>query len=211
MVSYNQIAGRGIRRIEALSDGLFAIAMTLIVLEIGVPDPTAVGHDEQALWTALVHLGPRILTYAMSFLTLGIFWNGQQTQLHYLERADRNFTWIQLAFLAAVATMPFSTSLLAEFIDLRTALLIYWLDLLALGVLLLWGWNYAVRHRLVRDEVTPEISAAVRRRIVSYQAAYAFAFAVSLMPAGTLVGIGLIVLTQLNSALAPRIPIVSRF
>ena len=210
MVSYNQIAGRGIHRIEALSDGLFAIAMTLIVLEIGVPDPSGI-HTEGDLQNALRDLGPRILTYAMSFLTLGIFWNGQQTQVHHLEHADRNFTWIQLAFLAAVATTPFSTSLLAEFIELRTALLVYWLNLLALGLILLWSWNYAVAHGLARAEATAEVTRAIRRRIVAYQVVYAFAFAVSLTPAGTLVGIALIVLTQLNSAIAPRIPILSRY
>ena len=82
-IVYNQIANRSLERIGALSDGLFAIAMTLIVLEIRVPElgPTA-GDGEIA--KALGGLAPRFVTYLLSFLTLGIFWNGQQTQLTYL-------------------------------------------------------------------------------------------------------------------------------
>ena len=81
-LSYNQMAGRRLDRIAALSDGVFAIAMTLIVLEIRVPDPGPI-VTEQDLWNALLTLGPRLVTYFLSFLTLGIFWNGQQTQLNF--------------------------------------------------------------------------------------------------------------------------------
>src|SRR3954464_6306681 len=123
--TYNQMAGRRLDRIAALSDGVFGIAMTLIVLEIRVPDPGPI-VAEQDLWTALMRLGPRLLTYFLSFLTLGIFWGGQQTQLNLFATADRDLTWLQLAFLATVALMPFSTSLLAEFITFRLALLLYW-------------------------------------------------------------------------------------
>src|SRR4051794_7750175 len=96
-VIYNQIANRSLERIGALSDGLFAIAMTLIVLEIRVP---ALGdHTDTGLWLALVDLGPRFVTYLLSFLTLGIFWNGQQTQLSYVDKANRDLAWLELLFL----------------------------------------------------------------------------------------------------------------
>ena len=94
-VAYNEIAGRNVERIAALSDGLFAIAMTLIVLEIRVPDTAGITTDQQLL-DALVPLGPRFLTYLLSFLTLGIFWNGQQTQLNSMSRANRDFAWLSL-------------------------------------------------------------------------------------------------------------------
>jgi len=70
----------------------------------------------------LVELSPRLLTYLMSFLTLGIFWVGQNTQHDLLERSERGYAWIHIAFLMAVTLVPFSTSLLAEFIAYRTAL-----------------------------------------------------------------------------------------
>src|SRR5205809_5258876 len=131
--SYNQVAARRLDRIGALSDGVFAIAMTLIVFEIHVPDPGPI-RSEQDLWNAMLTLGPRLVTYLLSFLTLGIFWNAQQVQINYFITADRDLTWIHLAFLAAVALMPFSTSLLAEFITFRLALVAYWAHIHLPGV-----------------------------------------------------------------------------
>jgi uncharacterized membrane protein len=113
---------KNLERIAALSDGLFAIAM---VLEIRVPPEGSV-YREADLGRALVALSPRMIIYLMSFLTLGIFWVGQQTQLNYLSRADRDLAWIHIGFLAAVTTMPFSTTLLGEFITYRLAMMINW-------------------------------------------------------------------------------------
>lgn len=213
--SYNEITGRSLERIAALSDGVFAIAMTLIVLEIGVPEIRGI-HTDAELWTALLSLGPRFVTYFLSFLTLGIFWNGQQTQLHHFARANRHLAWIHLAFLASVALMPFSTSFLAEFISFRLALLLYWLNLALLGVILYASWAYARRAGLVRDDVDPDVDGAIKRRITAYQIAYAVAAGLCFLPSiagfpSTYVSIGLIVLTQLNSAVAPRIPYLSRY
>jgi uncharacterized membrane protein len=77
-----------------------------------------------SLICGVLALLPRFVMYAMGFLTLGIFWVGQQTQLNQLERTDRDLAWLHIGYLAAVAFMPFSTRLLAEFIGFRTALLI---------------------------------------------------------------------------------------
>ena len=103
--NYNRIAGQGLERLSALSDGVFSIAMTLIVLDIRIPDGVAV-HSEADLCAVLVNLAPRLIMYLMSFMTLGIFWVGQQTQIHQFERSDRDLTWIHLVFLAWVALMP---------------------------------------------------------------------------------------------------------
>src|SRR5207249_453676 len=134
-VAYNEIAGRNVERIAALSDGLFAIAMTLIVLEIRVPDTAGISTDRQ-LFDALVPLGPRFLTYLLSFLTLGIFWNGQQTQLNHIARANRDFAWLSLLFLATIALFPFTTSLLAEYIAVPLALILYWLNIVIIGAII---------------------------------------------------------------------------
>jgi uncharacterized membrane protein len=107
--TYNQVAGdRSLDRIGALSDGLFAIAMTIIVLEIRVP--AVEPHTDAAVLGAIGQLGPRFVTYFLSFLTLGIFWNAQHAQLNYVARADRTFAWLQLVYLSFVALMPFSRS-----------------------------------------------------------------------------------------------------
>ena len=110
---YNRIAGHSIERLAALSDGVFAVAMTLLALDLRAPALEAV-HSEHDLGRALVALAPRLLMYMMSFLTLGIFWVGQQTQLNHLQRSDRSLTWIHLAFLFVVKVTPFSTALFLQ-------------------------------------------------------------------------------------------------
>jgi uncharacterized membrane protein len=90
--SYNRIAGQSVERLAALSDGVFAVAMTLLVLDLRAP-----------------------------FMTLGIFWVGQQTQLNHLTRSDRSLSWMHILFLFAVSMTPFSTMLLAGFIAYRIA------------------------------------------------------------------------------------------
>lgn len=201
--SYNQIAARGLERIAALSDGLFAIAMTLIVLEIRVPDPGVI-HSDGDLWRALGLLTPKIVTYLLSFLTLGIFWSGQQTQLNHYRQADRHLSWINIAFLAGVATMPFSASLLADFIQLRTALLIYWANIFFCGSLLYASWAYATRAGLLKPDTGPDVGRLIRRRIVVAQVLYAFGALLCFID--TSWSIAWIVLVQLNFAIAPRIP-----
>lgn len=206
--SYNEIAGRSLERLGALSDGLFAVAMTLIVLEIRVPVLGLEHPTDGDLWNALLPLWPRYVTYLLSFMTLGIFWNGQQTQLHYMARADRHLAWIQLAFLAAMALMPFSTSLLAEYIGLRLAVLLYWANIVAGGLMLYAGFLYATRAGLLKAEVGPEISTAIKRRIVVAQALYAFGALLCFID--TRLSVAFIVLVQLNFATAPRLPFLSR-
>jgi len=108
-----------------------------------------------------------------------------------------------------VALMPFSTSLLAEYITYRLALVVYWLNLLLLGAVLLGSWRYAERAGLMNEGTTDEIRLAVARRIVVYQALYALC--TSLCVISTYVSITGIVLLQLNAVIAPRIRLLDRF
>ena len=204
---YNRISGQSIERLAALSDGLFAVAMTLLVLDLHTPAAAAV-HGEGDLWRALLALAPRLLVYLMSFLTLGIFWVGQQTQLNHLARADRDLAWIHLAFLFVVSLMPFSTALMAEFIAYRVALVVYWCNVLLLGVTLFVGWQYASRAGLVKADATAEIGRSLIRRIVIAQALYAFgALLCAISPIWS---IAFIVLVQLVYAVGPRSGLLSR-
>ena len=205
--NYNQIAGQSVERLAALSDGLFAVAMTLLVLDLKAPAAEAI-HGEGDLWRALAALAPRLLVYLMSFLTLGIFWVGQQTQLNLVARGDRNLSWIHLAFLFAVTLMPFSTGLMAEFIAYRVALLAYWANILLLGVVLFASWRYATAAGLVRDDAAGDWQRWVERRIVIAQALYAFGALLCII--STYWSIAFIVLVQLNYAIAPRIGFLSR-
>jgi uncharacterized membrane protein len=218
--SYRQFSGQNLARLAALSDGIFAVAMTLLVLGIHVPAATVL-HGEQPLWaggswqseaqllSTLAPLGPQLLTYFMSFLTLGIFWAGQQTQLNQFARSDHRLTWIHLAFLLAVVLMPFSTSFLAGYITYRLPMAIYWFNLLMLGLLLFISLTYATRAGLMSPETTREMVAAGRRRIIVYQLLYFGACVLCVV--NTYLAIGVLVLLQLNSVILPPIRPLNRF
>jgi uncharacterized membrane protein len=215
-ISYHRFAGSSLGRLAALSDGVFAVAMTLLVLDLKTP--IAPKHAQHPIWSAgsehvllhgLLHeVAPRLLPYAMSFLTLGIFWVGQQTQLESFTRSTRALTWIHLTFLLAVTLMPFSTALLAEDTTYRLPMAVYWLNLFALGAVLFVSLRYADESGLLRDETTPEMRVALKRRIVVYQCLYALAALTCLI--NTYLAIGLLVAFQLNSVIAPRIGILDR-
>jgi len=198
---YNRVAGQSVERLAALSDGIFAVAMTLLVLDLHVPAHDAI-HSERDLWQALILLAPRLVIFLMSVMTIGIFWVGQQTQLNHFARADRNLAWIHIAFLCAAVLVPFTTSLLAEFIHFRMALLTYWFNILLLGATLYWSWSYATRAHLLNEDLPEEIHPAVIRRIVIAQSLYAAG--ASLCFLNTYYAIAAIVLVQLNYAIAPQ-------
>lgn len=207
---YNLIAGQSLERLTALSDGIFAVAMTLLVLDLHVPVSTAkmIIDSDLSLWHALVHLAPNLLTYFMSFMTLGIFWVGQQTQLHRMVRSDRSFAWIHLGFLLVMSLMPFSTGLLAAYITFRIPLVIYWFNILLAGTTLYLSWRYALRAGLVSEETTEDVSSAIQFRIVMAQVLYAFGALLCLI--NTYASIVFIVLVQLNYVIAPRVRLLYR-
>lgn len=216
--SYHRFAGTSLDRLAALSDGVFAVAMTLLVLDLKAPsvpkrtqEPiwSGGGGSEQPLLHGLAHqVAPRLLPYTMSFLTLGIFWVGQQTQFSSFTRSTRALTWIHLTFLFAVTLLPFSTGLLAEDTTYRLSMAVYWLNLFALGLVLFIGLRYADGAGLISEATTPEMRSAMERRIVVYQGLYAVAALSCLI--NTYLAIGLLIALQLNAVIAPRIWLLDR-
>jgi uncharacterized membrane protein len=198
---YNQVAGQNLHRLEGLSDGVFAFAMTLLVLDLRPPSFESV-HSERELWNALIALSPRLLTWLMSFLTLGIFWVGQQTHHDRLSHSDRAYAWLQIAFLMTVSLIPFSTALLAEFIEYRTALLVYWFNLVLIGLTLLAGTWRAQAYGLVKKDASPDAGRALVRRVYVAQTLYAIGAALCVF--NTYWSIGFIVAVQLNYAIGLR-------
>lgn len=144
----------GTGRLEAFSDGVFAIAATLLVLEISVtrsPIPGALGHQ-------LLHLWPAYLAYATSFLTIGIIWINHHHVMETIARVDRTFLFINLLLLLVVAFIPFPTKLVAEYLDgasadERTAVYAYGATLFLMAVVFNVLWAYARSgRRLIRDD-----------------------------------------------------------
>ena len=204
---YNRIAGQSVERLAALSDGVFAVAMTLLVLDLHAPAAEAI-HSERDLLHALVPLAPRLLVFLMSFMTLGIFWVGQQVQLNHLERSTRDLTWTHLAILVSISLMPFSTALMAQFIHFRVALLVYWLNIVLFGILAYASWHCAIAASLLKPSISPQTIQAVKRRIVSAQVLYAVGALLCVID--TTWSIGFIVLVQLNYVIAPRFGFLAR-
>jgi uncharacterized membrane protein len=202
MGNYNQIAGQSVERIAALSDGIFAVAMTLLVLDLHAP-AAALIHGNADLVQALLVLGPKLAVYIMSFLTLGIFWVGQQTQLNYLTAGNRDLAWLHLLFLFFVTLMPFSTALIGAFIEDRAALLIYWFNILLLGAALFCTWRYSCGAKLISKDMPEALHRGVERRIIIAQTLYAIGATLCII--NTYCSLGFIILVQLNYAIAPKL------
>lgn len=200
MAQYNKIAGQRIQRIEALSDGLFAIAMTLLVFDLKDPVGNVV-QSNVALLVSLKSLLPKLLTYLLSFMTLGIFWMGHSTQFNYMAKYDRNLSWYSLFFLLFVSLIPFTTNILSNHITNEVSIGIYWLNIFALGIMLHIHWHYAFKHNYLAlpDSERDLIDKAVRKRLITAQSLYASGALLCFI--SPYLSITFIIIVQLNYAL----------
>jgi len=201
MKQYNQVSGQNIQRIEALSDGVFAIALTLLVLDIRVPIRENVVYEKD-LAIAFGKLTPKLLTYFLSFMTLGIFWTAHSSQFYFIEKSDRNFNWINLSFLLFVTLTPFTTAFLSEYINFRFAVGVYWLNLFLLGIMLGRILNYADKHNYFKSNIPGknEIKKAMIRRGIVAQSLYALGALLCFI--NTYLSIAALTIIQLFFALA---------
>lgn len=152
-------------RLEALSDGIFAFAMTLLVIGLNVPDKaTLVLSDAYAL-EALIGLLSAFLHYVLAFLILGAFWLSQHMQFHSVKNPDKLFTWINLVTLMFVASLPFSSSFSGAFSGVPVGAMVFEANLLLIGMGLCLQWWYATEgSRLIESTVTPAFIKKVRVR-----------------------------------------------
>lgn len=206
MLHYNKIAGQSTQRIEAISDGVFAVAMTLLVLDIKVPI-TKVITTETELANSVIPLIPKLLVYFLSFMTAGIFWTGQSAQFRYIEKSDRNLNWISLIFLLFVSTIPFTTAFLSEYINFKFSIFIYWLNILCLGIMLYINWQYAYKNNFlaIPENEKSAVDNAIKKRIIIAQTLYACGALLCFV--SVYLSIAVIIALQLNYAfgiISPR-------
>lgn len=199
--TYNRFAGKKVQRIEAISDGVFAVALTLLVLDIKVPPHEGI-HTEAELAAAFCAITPKLLTYFLSFLTLGIFWTGQTAQYNFIEKSDRDLNWLALFFLLVVSLLPFTTAFLGEHFNFHFSVGLYWLNIFLLGLMLYIHWGYAYKHGYVNiaEAERETVNRAVRRRIIVAQSLYAGATLLCFI--SNYLSVFLIILIQLNYAFA---------
>jgi TMEM175 potassium channel family protein len=168
-------------RIEAFSDGVFAIAITLLVIEIRPP------HVEggRSLTEALAHLWPSYLGYAISFLVIGTIWANHHNRFRLILRSDHQFLFLNVLFLMCVAFIPFPTALLADYLPSTggyrtTAVAVYTGTLAVTAIFFTLLWLYAAANRrLVDRRADPSVLRAMTRRFVLGMFLYIVAFALA--------------------------------
>jgi len=166
-------------RIEALCDGVFAIAMTLMAFNVKVPSRSG-GSGAVSLAAALFELWPQFLTYIISFVILGVYWIGHHNQFHYIRRSDRVLLWINIIFLMFLTAIPFSTGVLGEYPNDQIAVVVYGSNLLLVGLLLYCQWWYATsKHHLTDPGLDPAIVTMAKKRILIGPCILLLAIAVS--------------------------------
>ena len=149
---------------EALSDGIFAIAMTLLVLELKVPDlPKSAGTSE--LLRKIGEETPVFFSFLVSFLYCGLLWVMHHLALHFVRHLQVALVWINLLFLMAVAVMPFSCGLLGHFLRNRAVQEIYFGNTLAAAALLAVLWLVAKQRKLINED-DPQASRLTGQRVM---------------------------------------------
>src|SRR5689334_1593299 len=143
-------------RLEALGDGIFSIAMTILAIELTVP--VVKGNTWKDFSEGLHYITHDLLCYAISFLVLGIMWFGHRMMFEYIGRSNRYFIFLGILFYLMVCLVPFSTRILATYILQWFAILLYGLNLSLCNLALYAQWRYALRHHaLIHTPVPAEV------------------------------------------------------
>ncbi|MES2014675.1 MAG: TMEM175 family protein [Patescibacteria group bacterium] len=159
----NATSGLTTIRIQSLSDNIFGFAMTLLVVNFLVPELVVRTPLNQVLYTLI----PSFLTYALSFIILGLMWISYQNQYSFIQRSDRFFLWISIFFLLSIVFIPFSTHILALYDGTELAILFYGANLLVCGILLYIHWAHATyKHRLVTEALSPRAITLLKSRLL---------------------------------------------
>ena len=137
-------------RLESLSDGIFAFAMTLLVIGLNLPDKSAIIPTQVYAINYLFSLYSDFFHYVLAFLILGAFWLSHHIEVHPIRSLDRNYIWLNLGTLLFVALLPFSTSFSGDFNSVSLGAIVFELNLFAIGMGMYFQWIYATGHnRLV--------------------------------------------------------------
>jgi uncharacterized membrane protein len=187
-------------RLNALADAVFAIAMTLLALELTqrLPEFLPVRTHVHALLLQL-------FSYGLGFLILGLFWSTHQAQSHYTERTDRVHTWLKIFFLFFAALIPVGASLLNKAITEPSSIILYGVMLTCAAAVNLWQWTYATAgHRLVHRGLRAEVIRSMKRRLGTAIVCYLAIMAIA--PWNAIVSVGLFAAMHLVAVFVPAAP-----
>ena len=152
MSSRESVPGLGKERLEALTDGIFATVMTVLVLSLGVP-VIASGATNADVAYDLGMLVPNILAYILGFLLLAVLWISHHNIFHYMSRVDRPLLWLNTLFLLTIGFLPFSTALVGKYPQFQAPEIIFGANFIAISVFMLSILSYSSRTGLL---VVPE-------------------------------------------------------
>jgi len=185
--------GMSAGRLEAFSDGVRAIVITLLILEIHVPDPEQL---HASLGAALGDQWPQYVAYLVSFLVVGIIWLNHHATINLLRRTDHGVQVLNLLLLLPVSVLPWPTALLAEYTksgtpaDQRLAVVVYGVTSTAMALTFNVLWRYLLRHpELHKPQVVPELLEVRNRRYNLGLAAYPVATVIGLLSAPLFLGL----------------------
>jgi uncharacterized membrane protein len=169
-------AGMNKVRVESFSDGVFAFAITLLVLSIPIPDIKSV--DDQFLTTALLRAIPQLIPYVTSFATIGIIWLNHHSMFHEVEKVEHTTLTLNLLLLLVVAFIPYPTGVIGRYGALRSAVVLYGATFTAAGLAFTALWFDIRRNRLSREDDARIRSTTIRNLIgpVIYPLATVLAF-----------------------------------
>lgn len=167
--------GREVERLIYFSDAVMAIAMTLLVVDLRLPEALAVTTTDAELRAVLADLGPRFLGLVLSFMVIAVWWNGHHRLFRTLARSDGRLVLLNFLFLGAIAFLPFPTNLIGRFVNLPTAVALYAATNLVAGSALL-----AMRWHADRRGFIPVEAPLERRRRLVMAALAPIAFALTI-------------------------------
>jgi len=170
-------SGLSFERVVFFSDAVFAIVITLLVLELKVPHLAE--HSEPALRGALIGLFPRVAGFVISFLIIGLMWIEHHRIFRYIADYDAGLLWRNLMLLLCVSFVPFPTALFSENFWSRTAFVLYTASFGGVATAKLWIWRHAVAERLLKPDVTPALEKRIARRSMAVPLACALAIVLS--------------------------------
>ncbi len=143
----------GLERLVFFSDAVYAIAITLLVIDLRLPAGSGELNSAQ-LWNVLWSMTPQLFSYILSFLVIGSFWSNHHNKFRFIKSYDRRLIQINILLLMVVAFIPFPTSVLAESGN-ATATIFYAATIVLISLLSALLWWYPVTHNLVRPSLTP--------------------------------------------------------
>jgi uncharacterized membrane protein len=160
--SHIELEIRDKNRLETFVDGVFAIAITLLVLEFVVP---VLPHSNVAILTYLGSVLIKFLGYFLAFFLLGILLNNHSRQFRNLEYADQRLWWLNIVFLAFIVLVPFVTSIWIEYGDTTVGVMFFHFDMLISGLLLYIIWSYIQKNNyLLRKDITSKTITIINHR-----------------------------------------------